>query len=288
MVIQDVLPKLQKVKSTKRGHWIARCPAHDDRSPSLSISEVAGGKVLVHCFTGCTYESIISALGIDRRQTSKPFVPYVPIKKAIEGKPLDARGVWQRWLEQTDHYHLDGFGMSLGVDTDCLTAIGCAWSTFNAWAFPMRDERGNVIGIRLRNNDGHKWAVKGSKAGLFIPSRYPFISDRVVYLVEGPTDLAAAMTIGLRAFGRAACTGQENFILQYIALQRIERLVIVTDNDDPGIRGAEKLQSMLSIPSCIWIPPTKDIREFLNIGGDYNDVQSSLTDLVWSKARRAA
>lgn len=289
MTIQDVLPKLQKVKSTKRGHWIARCPAHDDRSPSLSVSEVAGGKVLIHCFTGCTYESIISALGIDRRQAAtRPFVPYVPVKKAIEDKPLDAEPMWRRWFERTDFHHLDGFGMSLGVDTDCLKAIGCAWSTYGAWAFPMKDPNGKVIGIRLRNDQGDKWAVKGSKAGLFIPGDYSYMPDRIAYLVEGPTDLAAAMTIGLRAFGRPACIGQEQYILQYVAQQKIERLVIVTDNDEPGIRGAEKLQSMLSIHSCLWIPPTKDIREFVNLGGDYYTLQSCLKDLVWSRARRAA
>jgi hypothetical protein len=216
-------------------------------------------------------------------------IPYIAhVRKAIEEKPIDSQAIWQKWFERTEHKHLDEFGVSLGVDTDCLKAIGCAWSTFNAWAFPMKDASGRVIGIRLRNDAGDKWAVKGSKSGLFIPDDYSHMEDRVAYLVEGPTDLAAAMTIGLRAFGRAACLGQENFILQYIAQQKIERLVIVTDNDDPGIRGAEKLQSMLSIHSCLWIPPTKDIREFVNLGGNYDDVQASLKDLVWTKARRAA
>lgn len=286
MTINEVLPKLQKVKSTKRGHWIARCPAHDDRSPSLSVSELSSGKVLIHCFTGCTYESIISALGIERRESfSRPFVP---VRKAIEDKPLDAEPMWRKWFEHTDYQLLDGLGMSLGVDTYCLKAIGCAWSTFNAWAFPMRDSVGKVIGLRLRNNEGHKWAVKGSKSGLFIPGDYSYMPDRVAYLVEGPTDLAAAMTIGLRAFGRPACIGQEPMILDYVRRSRIERLVIVTDNDDPGIRGAEKLQSMLPIHSCLWIPPTKDIREFVNLGGDYDDVQASLKDLVWARAKRAA
>lgn len=286
MTINDVLPKLQKVKSTKRGHWIARCPAHDDRSPSLSISEASNGKVLVHCFTGCTYESIISALGIERCQSFTR--PFVPVRKAIEEKPLDAEPMWRKWFERTDYQLLDGLGMSLGVDTDCLKAIGCAWSTFNAWAFPMKDSNGRVIGIRLRNNDGQKWAVKGSKSGLFIPSEYSYLPDRVAYLVEGPTDLAAAMTVGLHAFGRAACIGQEPMILDHVRRTRIERLVIVTDNDEPGLRGAEKLQSMLSITSCIFIPPTKDIREFVNLGGDYRTMQACIKDLCWASARKAA
>jgi hypothetical protein len=42
---------------------IACCPAHEDRSPSLSVKRV-DGKVLVHCHAGCTLDDITSALGI--------------------------------------------------------------------------------------------------------------------------------------------------------------------------------------------------------------------------------
>ena len=42
--------------------WMARCPAHDDRTPSLSIGEAEGGKVLVHCHAGCNQERVIAAL----------------------------------------------------------------------------------------------------------------------------------------------------------------------------------------------------------------------------------
>lgn len=288
ITINDVLPKLKGVKRTKPGHWMARCCAHDDRNPSLSISEVSGGRVLLHCFTGCSFESIVAALGIDRQIIRPPTKPVVPIRKAIPDKPLDAEPLWKRWFDSTDFHLLDGFGIALGVDTDSLRAIGCAWSNVNAWAFPMRDQLGKVIGIRLRNNQGEKWAVKGSKAGLFIPSDYAHAQDGICYLVEGPTDLAAAMTIGLNAIGRAACLGQEQMILDYVRRKRVERLVIVTDNDDPGIRGAEKLQSMLPILSCIWIPPAKDVREFVNVGGDYRTMQACIKDQVWTRARRAA
>ena len=42
--------------------WTARCPAHDDRKPSLSISEGQDGKVLVYCHAGCDQESVLAAL----------------------------------------------------------------------------------------------------------------------------------------------------------------------------------------------------------------------------------
>src|SRR4029077_14921045 len=44
------------------GGWMARCPAHDDREPSLSIREAEDGKILVHCHAGCDQEQVIAAL----------------------------------------------------------------------------------------------------------------------------------------------------------------------------------------------------------------------------------
>ena len=42
--------------------WVARCLAHDDREPSLSIRQADNGKVLVHCHTGCNQFTVIEAL----------------------------------------------------------------------------------------------------------------------------------------------------------------------------------------------------------------------------------
>ena len=42
--------------------WMARCPAHDDREPSLSIRQSDNGKVLVRCHAGCDQEQVIAAL----------------------------------------------------------------------------------------------------------------------------------------------------------------------------------------------------------------------------------
>lgn len=63
MTIEAFLQLLDGVKSTRRG-WQARCPAHSDKSPSLSIREAEGGLILVHCFAGCANQEICSALHI--------------------------------------------------------------------------------------------------------------------------------------------------------------------------------------------------------------------------------
>lgn len=65
MQIEELLKRLQKVRSTRRG-WMSLCPAHEDRCPSLSIAEGARA-VLVHCFAGCTIQEIVGAMGIGVR-----------------------------------------------------------------------------------------------------------------------------------------------------------------------------------------------------------------------------
>lgn len=64
MSTQDLLSRLERVKHTGAGRWQARCPAHDDKGPSLSVRELDDGRVLVHCFAGCEVHSVLSAVGL--------------------------------------------------------------------------------------------------------------------------------------------------------------------------------------------------------------------------------
>ncbi len=64
MSVETLLDRLDGVKQTAPNRWIARCPAHDDRSPSLSISELADGQILIHCFAGCEATDVMAAVGL--------------------------------------------------------------------------------------------------------------------------------------------------------------------------------------------------------------------------------
>lgn len=61
--IELVLSRLDKVKKTGKG-YIALCPAHADKSPSLSLKEGSDGRVLIHCFAGCTAEEVVNEIGL--------------------------------------------------------------------------------------------------------------------------------------------------------------------------------------------------------------------------------
>lgn len=63
--IDDLLSRLEKVRSTGAGRWVARCPAHQDKTPSLAIRELPDGRILIHCFTGCSVDAVVSAIGLE-------------------------------------------------------------------------------------------------------------------------------------------------------------------------------------------------------------------------------
>lgn len=64
MAIQQILSQLQKVKRTGDNKYLACCPAHDDKSPSLSLLETPDGRILVHCFAGCSANDVLAAVGL--------------------------------------------------------------------------------------------------------------------------------------------------------------------------------------------------------------------------------
>jgi 5S rRNA maturation endonuclease (ribonuclease M5) len=66
MYISEFLPLLNGAKKSGEG-WIARCPAHDDKTPSLSVSNGAG-KILLKCHAGCSLNSILAALGLNAQE----------------------------------------------------------------------------------------------------------------------------------------------------------------------------------------------------------------------------
>lgn len=60
--LETLLERLEGV-SGRNGRWQARCPAHEDRSPSLAITE-SDDKILIHCFAGCSAADIMAAVGL--------------------------------------------------------------------------------------------------------------------------------------------------------------------------------------------------------------------------------
>lgn len=67
-----ITSRLEMVRQRQQGQCSARCPAHDDKGPSLSIRETPDGAVLLHCFAGCQVSEIVAALGLETHHLFPP------------------------------------------------------------------------------------------------------------------------------------------------------------------------------------------------------------------------
>ena len=69
--------------------WMARCPAHDDQTPSLSISDAEGGMVLVRCHAGCDQGRVIAALRARNLWTGFRLNSLRAARPIVERQPED-------------------------------------------------------------------------------------------------------------------------------------------------------------------------------------------------------
>lgn len=87
----NLISRLDRVKRTGAGRWQARCPAHDDKGPSLSVRELDDGRVLVHCFAGCEVHAVLSAVGLSFDEMFPPRDLGHHAKR--EGRPFPAADI---------------------------------------------------------------------------------------------------------------------------------------------------------------------------------------------------
>lgn len=76
-----LLSKLSRVKKTGADRWMACCPAHQDKTASLSIKDLPDGRVLLHCFAGCDPDSVLAANGLT-------FADLMPERLQGDFKPV--------------------------------------------------------------------------------------------------------------------------------------------------------------------------------------------------------
>lgn len=83
--LDDFLSRLNKVRKTGKESWLACCPSHGDKNPSMTISVGSDGRVLVHCHSqGCSIEDIAAGVGLE----VKDLMPDDPLYN--RAKPLRA------------------------------------------------------------------------------------------------------------------------------------------------------------------------------------------------------
>ncbi|WP_297476347.1 hypothetical protein [Ferrovum sp.] len=144
MTIEELLGKIPHgVRKTGRGRWLARCCAHSDENPSLSISEGTGGQILIHCFAGCSIDEITGALGLDvadlfpeRLEFSKGRVPRFPAHEtlmALADEIQIAALLLTKWNDPNSDWCTEGYDRLMVANAriqDGVTLIrGAPWLT---------------------------------------------------------------------------------------------------------------------------------------------------------------
>lgn len=165
-------------------------------------------------------------------------------------------------------------GKQLGLGYNTLKALAVGWSEDEqAFTFPMRRGRNSrICGIRLRSAIGQKFSVKGSRAGLFIPS---MPKQSTLWICEGPTDTGALHQLGMWCVGRDSCRGGKDDLTDYIARIKPRVVVIVADPDEPGQQGAADLREHLG-RGVVITPPAKDVRQWVMDGATQRDLHDLL------------
>lgn len=88
-MMDNILQHLDKVKKTGKGYQ-ARCPAHEDKGPSLSLREGDDSRVLLHCHAGCSTAAVVAAMGLSMSDLFPP--------SGTPRRPPPAPGVSRREL----------------------------------------------------------------------------------------------------------------------------------------------------------------------------------------------
>tara|TARA_R110000803_G_scaffold60838_3_gene120360 strand:+ start:7240 stop:7647 length:408 start_codon:yes stop_codon:yes gene_type:complete len=120
-MITKIIDCLEMVKVTGKDKWLARCPAHEDGSPSLALRQI-DDRVLIHCFAGCSAPDIMASMGltlddlfeekfVPSNGIKRPF-PAIDILRAVKSDMVFLKLYAQKlkagkMTSETDEKHLD-------------------------------------------------------------------------------------------------------------------------------------------------------------------------------------
>jgi hypothetical protein len=242
--VEKVLDRLEGVHESN-GSWKALCPAHDDREPSLSVSEGEENKVILHCFTGCDTEEIVSALDLEMKDLFERNGSSAGDRKKFIRTPSGNAA------SLPHPCNLKNYAAAKGLPVEFLQKLGLTDRSYQgkpAIRIPYRDEHGEEKSIRFRTalekaEDGtdnrFRWR-SGSKAVLYGLERLEKIrkAGRVV-LVEGESD---AQTLWYHKLPALGIPGASNWKADWTShLEGVERIYAVIEPDQGGEALLEKL-----------------------------------------------
>jgi 5S rRNA maturation endonuclease (ribonuclease M5) len=248
--IDIVITKLPDVREVS-GRRMARCPAHEDGTASLSIGEGSDGRVLLHCFAGCKVDAICAAVGL----SVKDLMPT--------GETLNRN-----------------FKPVIVAEYDYRDEAGEL--IFQAVRFEPKDFRQR----RPIAGGGWDWKVSGVR---IVPYRLPEIlaadPAKLVFICEGEKDCDNLAKLGIVATTNAGGAGK--WKPEHSAFLAGRNVVILPDNDEPGRKHAIKVRETLEgvarsckIVSLPNLPEKGDVSDWLK-GIDQSEGVQIAKEALW-------
>jgi AAA domain len=252
--VEDIVQRLHAKKSG--AGWMAKCPAHKDRNPSLSINEGSDGRVLLNCHAGCSLESILAAISL----TKADLFSGKPVHRQRRNGPVlnpgcaaslsaSSRGPsraptaspafdWQQCVDAVDDKALERLGKLRGYSVELGRALkenNMVGILDGHFAFPVHDN-GKVTGAHVRLKDGWRYTPTGTKTRPFVIGELH--RGDTVHVFESQWDAFAFMDVSGERSGIVITRGSGNGALVANVIPQGAKIYVWPQNDEPGEKWA--------------------------------------------------
>jgi putative DNA primase/helicase len=242
VTIDDFVKHLERATRSGAG-YLARCPAHDDGRPSLSVGTGDKGGIILKCFAGCTNDAIVARLGLSMTD----LAPENGARRNGEAN-----------VTATYDYHDEKGNVRFQVQRMVPT---------------KKDEKR----FRQRRPDGrggweYKAPLESDRVLYQLPDLLTAKSEgKAIFYVEGEKDVDNLRAIGLRATTHAGGS-QARLFPQYAEALRGAEVIVTPDQDAPGAQLRDRLASLLAgVARAVRVmnvpAPHKDVSDWIQKGG---------------------
>jgi len=207
----------------------------------------------------------------------------MPKKKKIKA-PINWTTLCSFYQEKISYQQIEQLAKEWNVNCKNLIFLDIGWDG-KAYTFPVYNLK-EIIGIQRRFPNGEKSMVKGSSLGLFIPNIEVWpLHFQSLFITEGVSDLAVLLSLELCGIAKPSAKACNDLVIKFLKENnRFEEIIIVSDNDEAGIKGTQALVKELTKdyfkPMTVICPPTgiKDLREWVSKKGK-NEIITYLNSL---------
>lgn len=260
MNYEEIIDRFPRGKARGKGYQ-CKCPNHDDKRDSLSISKSTGGKTLIYCHAGCDTRNVLAKVGLKvedlyegniKQKVNKKtnFFTEKSLKGYLLNLNIKGKGKIVEIYKYTDengnflYYKLrtdpKGFMFVRCIDGKLIWEMG-------AGRYYETYEGSNQYSINKKNTKSIE--LEATDKGLYnLPViEYAKAEGYPIFIVEGEKDVETMKKIGLIAISSPIGGGQgdKKWIDEYSQLLKGCDVIILPDNDRAGLEHAKSIKVSL-------------------------------------------